>query len=196
MPALDGDFVGVFLTYYQTVDLEGKIMAVSWSASRSSSFHCQLFPPLSPATVTLTSNVKLLSSPIRGKPGLSVSRTFLKSLNRATPFGTQQQLGIWEEPDEGSDSDYEDEENGSGIDENDVDFESDWEQDVDSESNIAVTSSSPANDYEEDLVKGAKLTILTFLASLKKEIGLSIENLRVNGKVKYIQLHLNLYLFG
>lgn len=129
-------------------------MTVSWSASRSSTFHRQLFPPLNPATATLICNVKLLSSPIRGKLGFSVSRTSLKTLNQASPLGTEQQLGVWEEPDEGSDSEYEDEENGSEMDEDDMDFESDWEQDVDGRSNIAATGSSSANDYEEDLVKG------------------------------------------
>ncbi|KAK4752725.1 hypothetical protein SAY87_021523 [Trapa incisa] len=135
------------------------MMKVSSPAIKSSNFQCLLLPTLFPATANLMCNVKPLSSPIRGKLGLHVPRTPWKTLNRASPLRTQQQLGVWEEPDGGSDSEYEDEKDGSELDENDMDFESDWEQDADSRSNIATTDSSSANDYEEDLVKEVELLL-------------------------------------
>ncbi|OWM70674.1 hypothetical protein CDL15_Pgr014347 [Punica granatum] len=132
-------------------------MALSCSASTTSTFYRRLFYPKPSAFVTLrysSTSEKLLCLAVRGKLGFSLSRTLLKTLYRAYPLRRQQQLGVWEEPDEGSDSEYEDEENGSEIDENDMDFESDWEQEEFRGSSVAVTAGgSSSNDYEEDLVK-------------------------------------------
>ncbi|XP_030531110.1 ankyrin repeat domain-containing protein EMB506, chloroplastic [Rhodamnia argentea] len=62
------------------------------------------------------------------------------------------QLGVWEDPDDGSGSDYEEEEKDES--EDDLDFESDWEQDGDDvaglSSGVGVSSS---DKYEEELVK-------------------------------------------
>ncbi|WCJ20919.1 Ankyrin repeat family protein [Euphorbia peplus] len=61
--------------------------------------------------------------------------------------------GVWEEPDDGSGSDYDDEQDQES-EENDLDYESDWEEETNTMSATTtkrVNSASPSN--EEDLVK-------------------------------------------
>ncbi|XP_021672782.2 ankyrin repeat domain-containing protein EMB506, chloroplastic isoform X1 [Hevea brasiliensis] len=59
--------------------------------------------------------------------------------------------GVWEDPDDGSDSDYDEEDEEE--EENDLDYESDWEQETAATSTTSSVDNSTENSYEEDLVK-------------------------------------------
>lgn len=76
-------------------------------------------------------------------------RTFVAEPNQVSLLQTHQ--GTWEDPDGGSDSEYgeEDEE----VEENDLDFESDWEEEKNTPTTASVENSS-GNKYEDELVKG------------------------------------------
>ena len=61
--------------------------------------------------------------------------------------------GVWEDPDDGSGSDYDQEDEEAK--ENDLGFESNWEEEKNSvTATSTVTKSTTENTYEEDLVKG------------------------------------------
>ncbi|KAJ8774994.1 hypothetical protein K2173_019998 [Erythroxylum novogranatense] len=68
-------------------------------------------------------------------------------------FPMQTGLGVWEDPDEGSGSDYDDEDDEE-LEEKDMDYESDWEQQMDaSPSAMTIQKSTLASREEEDLVE-------------------------------------------
>ncbi|KAF3431791.1 hypothetical protein FNV43_RR26527 [Rhamnella rubrinervis] len=75
-------------------------------------------------------------------------RTFVAEPNQVSLLQTH--LGTWEDPDDGNDSEYgeEDEE----VEANDLDFESDWEEEKNTPTTASVENSS-GNKYEDDLVK-------------------------------------------
>ncbi|KDP45399.1 hypothetical protein JCGZ_09648 [Jatropha curcas] len=75
--------------------------------------------------------------------------TFVFESKRVSPAERVQ--GVWEDPDDGSDSDY-DEENEE-IEANDLDYESDWEHGSDTASIITSTVGNSTLNYEEGLVK-------------------------------------------
>lgn len=64
----------------------------------------------------------------------------------------QTHQGTWEDPDDGSDSEYGEEEDEQ-MEENDLDFESDWEEEKAAATTASVAKSTEIN-YEEDLLKG------------------------------------------
>ncbi|KAK9272206.1 hypothetical protein L1049_002577 [Liquidambar formosana] len=70
------------------------------------------------------------------------ARTCVVNSNRVSSLQTHQ--GTWEDPDDGSGSEYDDED--EEMEEGDLDFESDWEEERN-------TSPVATNKYEEDLVK-------------------------------------------
>lgn len=77
-------------------------------------------------------------------------RSFVAEPNQVSSLQTHQ--GTWEDPDDGSDSEYGEEEDEQ-VEENDLDFESDWEEEKAAASTASVEKSSEIN-YEEDLLKG------------------------------------------
>ncbi|KAH7516584.1 hypothetical protein FEM48_Zijuj10G0150600 [Ziziphus jujuba var. spinosa] len=133
-------------------------MVVSW-ATRT----CMPIPlPLHAAAVptaptsSCTTNLFRLYGPSRGPFSFYIvekqpkMRTFAVEPNQVSVFQTHQ--GNWEDPDDGSASEYgeEDEE----VEENDLDYESDWEEEKDEPTaTTATVEKTSANKYEEDLVK-------------------------------------------
>lgn len=65
----------------------------------------------------------------------------------------QRRMGAWEDPDDGSGSEYDDE--YEEMEEYDLDFESDWEEEKDASATVTGVSKSAARKYEDDLVKGS-----------------------------------------
>ncbi|EEF44931.1 aberrant large forked product, putative [Ricinus communis] len=55
--------------------------------------------------------------------------------------------GVWEDPDDGSGSDYDEVEE---LEENDMDYESDWEEETYAKSTTRIVDYSTSNNYEED----------------------------------------------
>ncbi|XP_021723572.1 ankyrin repeat domain-containing protein EMB506, chloroplastic-like [Chenopodium quinoa] len=81
--------------------------------------------------------------------------TLKYSNGRASVVGSRQTPGnskveVWEDPEDGSESDYDDEEQEA--EENDLDFESDWEEDKDS-SVETITGKDEEMKYEDELAK-------------------------------------------
>ncbi|GMY13419.1 ankyrin repeat domain-containing protein EMB506, chloroplastic [Fagus crenata] len=75
-------------------------------------------------------------------------RTCVVESNRA--LSVKIQPGSWEDPDNGSGSEYDEED--EEVEENDLDYESDWEEEIDASATTNVDKST-TNQYEEDLVK-------------------------------------------
>lgn len=131
-------------------------MVVSW-ATRT----CMPIPlPLRTAAVSTaptsscSTNLIRLNGPRRGLFSFYIVekrpkvRTFVVVPNQVSVLQTYE--GNWEDPDDGSGSEY-----GEEVEENDLDFESDWE--VEKDAPAATTASvekTSANKDEEDLVKG------------------------------------------
>uniref|UniRef100_A0A1J3FLY1 Uncharacterized protein n=1 Tax=Noccaea caerulescens TaxID=107243 RepID=A0A1J3FLY1_NOCCA len=128
---------------------------VSWVLS----IHPQsLLLPRFPVTDSVNCNLKLVdssSTSVRRRLSVSVKRKspaktrHFTETNRRTPTGptVQSKHEFWEDPDDGSDSEDEeegDEEDGIG---NDLDYESDWEEE-DSRARKLST-----DNYEEELAK-------------------------------------------
>ncbi|XP_010528274.1 PREDICTED: ankyrin repeat domain-containing protein EMB506, chloroplastic [Tarenaya hassleriana] len=91
-----------------------------------------------------------------GRRILSVRARCFSETKHRTP-SVQTQNGYWEEPDDGSDSENEDEEeDGIG---NNLDFESDWEEDAGRETDDDVSSMSayaqkpPTDNYDEEIAR-------------------------------------------
>ncbi|XP_062152774.1 ankyrin repeat domain-containing protein EMB506, chloroplastic [Alnus glutinosa] len=130
----------------------------SWAAATFSSN--QLVPL--PAVVTAAAapcsscraNLLKVCSPRRGRLYFFVAendsrlRTFVVASNRVSTLQTQP--GTWEDPDDGSGSDYEEED--EEVEENNLDYESDWEEERNASATVSVDKPT-TNEYEEDLVK-------------------------------------------
>uniref|UniRef100_A0A2N9GW64 Uncharacterized protein n=1 Tax=Fagus sylvatica TaxID=28930 RepID=A0A2N9GW64_FAGSY len=82
-------------------------------------------------------------------PCSSCSANFLKVESNRAP-SVKIQPGSWEDPDNGSGSEYDEED--EEVKENDLDYESDWEEEIDASATTNVDKST-TNKYEEDLVK-------------------------------------------
>lgn len=76
-------------------------------------------------------------------------RTFVVESNQVSSL-QQTHQGIWEDPDDGGDSEYEDEEE----EENNLDFESDWEDEENNALATVIVQKAQKDEYEENLVKG------------------------------------------
>lgn len=76
--------------------------------------------------------------------------TFAAESNQVSLLQSHQET--WEDPDDGSGSEFDEEEDGEEVDEYDLDFESDWEGEGDVQV-ISKTDQPAANKYEEDLQK-------------------------------------------
>ncbi|CAI9102440.1 OLC1v1000714C2 [Oldenlandia corymbosa var. corymbosa] len=64
--------------------------------------------------------------------------------------------GHWEDPDDGSGSEIDDdseEEKVEDMDENDLDFESDWDEENDAATRVKIVNNLSPNNYEEDFAK-------------------------------------------
>lgn len=82
------------------------------------------------------------------------SRGFVDGSNLVSSLQTQQ--GKWEDPDDGSGSDDDDDEDDDNkAEENDLDFESDWEEEVQSSFGAISADQSAETNNEEGLVKEA-----------------------------------------
>lgn len=101
-------------------------------------------------------NFLKVCSPRRGRLYLFVAenhsrlRTFEVASNRVSTLQTQP--GTWEDPDDGSGSDCEEED--EEVEENNLDYESDWEEERNASATVSVDKPT-TNEYEEDLVKGS-----------------------------------------
>lgn len=114
-------------------------------------------PSLSSATPSLSFATNLIekSNTLRtGRFDFSASKkrskvcTYVLESNWASASATFR--GVWEDPHDGSDSDY-DEEDEEG-EENDMHYESDWEEQTNT-SRTSTVDNSTENNYEEDLLK-------------------------------------------
>ncbi|KAK4603786.1 hypothetical protein RGQ29_012338 [Quercus rubra] len=130
---------------------------VSWATSK---FLSNQFIPIS-AVVTAaavpcsscSTNFLKVCSPRSGMYGLSVaeshSRVRAYAVNSNQASSMQIRPGTWEDPDNGSGSEYDEDDEGE---ENDWGHESDWEEEIDASATNNVDKST-INTYEEDLVK-------------------------------------------
>ncbi|KAF8010903.1 hypothetical protein BT93_J1516 [Corymbia citriodora subsp. variegata] len=130
-------------------------MAASWLSTASFLDYRHLPPPcaspLHSKFSSATSKTSSFAATARGRSRSFASIARAYNPKRASSSKTRQQ-GAWEDPDDGSGSDYDDEE-GDGS-EDDLDFESDWEQDGDGVVGLASgDGTSSADKYEEELVK-------------------------------------------
>lgn len=133
-------------------------MAASW-LSTASILDYRCLPPPCASTLrskfcSAISKTSLFVATNRGRSHSFASITRASSPKRASPSKTRRQ-GVWEDPDDGSGSDYDDnDEEGD---------ESDWEQDGDDVVGLAsgVGMSSP-DKYEEELVKGISGSLCFF----------------------------------
>lgn len=135
---------------------------VSWATSK---FLSNQFIPIS-AVVTAaaapcsscSTNFLKVCSPRSGMYGLSVaeshSRVRAYAVNSNQASSMQIRPGTWEDPDNGSGSEYDEDDEGE---ENDWGHESDWEEEIDASATTNVDKST-INTYEEDLVKGSYST--------------------------------------
>ncbi|XP_041006216.1 ankyrin repeat domain-containing protein EMB506, chloroplastic [Juglans microcarpa x Juglans regia] len=131
---------------------------VSWATATFSSnqlipFSAAVSAAAAPYS-SCTANFLNVCSPRRGRFDFFVAknhsrvRTSVVMSNRVSSLQTQ--LSTWEDPDDGSGSEYDEED--EEMEENDLDYESDWEE----ERNVSATTSvekPTTNKYEEDLVK-------------------------------------------
>lgn len=128
-------------------------MMVSLSATTSHSIQVPLLSSTAtiasaPASVCCTNLLTVVSYPRTRKFCFHVAekhlkaRTCLVDLNRV--FSSQTHKGTWEDPDDGSDSEHDDD--NEDMEENDLECESDWEEDPDA-------SARAIDTYEEDLIK-------------------------------------------
>lgn len=118
--------------------------------------------PSLPAVVSKTSAatcgcwicyLTLFSLPTRGICTPLIAQERLKVTAGVVDSGKtslQSHVGVWEDPDDGSGSEYDDEEQGA--DENDLDFESDWEEEKDL-SVATFEEKQTALQYEDELAK-------------------------------------------
>ncbi|KAL6960645.1 hypothetical protein U1Q18_038409 [Sarracenia purpurea var. burkii] len=82
------------------------------------------------------------------RSNLAINSNRVSSLPRNQAF--------WEDPDDGSGSEYDDDEEGGEVKDNNLDFESDWEEEEDEEKEERVslaTASTTSENNEEDLRK-------------------------------------------
>lgn len=75
---------------------------------------------------------------------------FAVNVSDSRKTSTKSHVGVWEDPDDGSGSDYDDEEQED--DGNDLDFESDWEEEKDF-SVATLDEKQTAIEYEDELAK-------------------------------------------
>ncbi|PON75989.1 Transmembrane protein [Trema orientale] len=127
-------------------------MAVSWATVTYTPNQLPLCSAVDPSR--WSRDFLKVCSPRRGIFGFFLAqkhssvRTFLVESNQVSSLQTHQ--GTWEDPDDGSDSEYEDEEE----EENNLDFESDWEEEKDNAlATTVIVQKSQKDKYEEDLVK-------------------------------------------
>lgn len=119
-----------------------------------------------------TSTSKVLVSSRQGSVGLSVTDKQLIKVRFCAVESKQEallqtQMGEWEDPDDGSGSEYDDDDDDDEegeVKENNLDFESDWEEE---RSGIGAAASGDAattiSKYEEDLLKGTWYPIIFLL---------------------------------
>ncbi|XP_050271327.1 ankyrin repeat domain-containing protein EMB506, chloroplastic isoform X2 [Quercus robur] len=135
---------------------------VSWATSK---FLSNQFIPIS-AVVTAaaapcssSTNFLKVCGPRSGMYGLSVaesqSRVRAYAVNSNQASSMQIRPGTWEDPDNGSGSEYDEDNEGE---ENDWGHESDWEEEIDASATTNVDKST-INTYEEDLVKEVELLL-------------------------------------
>lgn len=133
-------------------------MMVCWATATFPSNQLIPFSAAAAPHSSCTANFLNVCSPRRGRFNFFVAENHLTERasvvmsNRVSLLQTQ--LSTWEDPDDGSGSEYDEED--EEVEENDLDYESDWEE----EKNVSATArvEKPATKtYEEDLVKGSYL---------------------------------------
>lgn len=130
---------------------------VSWATSK---FLSNQFIPISAVVTAVavpcsscSTNFLKVCSPRSRMYGLSVAeshsrvRAYVVNSNQASSMKIRP--GTWEDPDNGSGSEYDEDDEGE---ENDWGHESDWEEEIDASATTNVDKST-INTYEEDLVK-------------------------------------------
>uniref|UniRef100_A0A5B7AZU7 Uncharacterized protein n=1 Tax=Davidia involucrata TaxID=16924 RepID=A0A5B7AZU7_DAVIN len=106
---------------------------------------------------TNTNLFEVIISPRRRRRSLDISVVMEHSklrmcvVNSDPVSSLQTHQGFWEDPDDGSGSEYDDEDE-EGV-ENHLDFESDWEEERDASVTATCVDDSLTNKYEEDLLK-------------------------------------------
>ncbi|XP_057984033.1 ankyrin repeat domain-containing protein EMB506, chloroplastic [Malania oleifera] len=134
-------------------------MTMSWSAT---ALPFNRIPPFTddvtaaaPICISII-NISEAFSPKRNWVGFFVSEkhskasTCLAHSKEKTVVHAYQ--GVWEEPDDGSGSEYDEDENEK-MEEDDMDFESDWEEETVASSAADTYNGSTINKYEEDFAK-------------------------------------------
>lgn len=131
---------------------------VKWCFTRGLS---SIVPPRAPS-LSFSSKVLVQSSWRRRRSvGLSVCDKQLRNVRIGCGVEELKQVEFldegWEDPDDGSGSEYDDdeEERDDGLEDNDLDFESDWEEErVSVEANVNGGNKPVANNYDEELLRG------------------------------------------
>ncbi|KAJ7961615.1 Ankyrin repeat domain-containing protein, chloroplastic [Quillaja saponaria] len=129
----------------------------------TASFPSNQLIPFSAAVITSTAInpaglLKVYKGPRRCEFGFSIAghhskvRTTCAIESNRELYSVKTHQGAWEEPDDGSESDYDDEEDKQVVDEN-LGFESDWEEEEKKASAINLADRTSADKYEEEILK-------------------------------------------
>ncbi|KAK2987313.1 hypothetical protein RJ640_006401 [Escallonia rubra] len=133
----------------------------------TATFPSRELPPVSvvsPTSISSISLFKLISHPRPKGTSFGVpvvcdsSGERIPAIGSSRVFSLADHQGRWEDPDDGSDSEAE-YDNEDGVEENDLDFESDWEAEKDASATANTVDTPSTSKYEEDLQKEVELLL-------------------------------------